>query len=325
MTSFLVFNHHSLPFESKDQAGSAIPEFLKICIESQSIGLTTLLLDESLDKNWFRLQLSEGFFWQDWYHQNMNTENKDLIRAFRSIATRQPLFSVDNIGDDPDLFEVRLKGDDSYSALRAAVWYNAPVTSFPTRNPWNTSPLEVEANLIKPDTTLTSWLCRIRNFYSIAAFKDAKEEILKKRNLGIQTAKQLYEKRKDLYPFICFCGKTEQQLSYWSYSAAMFDQVKESLTALNLFCEKWHDGQFSVYTNDHLIAAGLNHKVSGESKSVLSNQALRREREFWLPTGNKKVFENHIKLSNGFRIHFFPDNESKTIFVGYIGPHLRLR
>ena len=30
-------------------------------------------------------------------------------------------------------------------------------------------------------------------------------------------------------------------------------------------------------------------------------------------------------LCNGYRLHFYPDSDTKKVYVGYIGPHLRLK
>jgi hypothetical protein len=62
--------------------------------------------------------------------------------------------------------------------------------------------------------------------------------------------------------------------------------------------------------------------VSGESKNVKNNPKLKKERIFFLPNGTKQFFEKHIKLSGGFRLHFYPDETQKKIYIGYVGPHL---
>lgn len=325
MSSFLIFNHHALPFESKGRASSAIPEFLKICLRSQSLGLSTILIDESVDTGWFRLKLANGFFWQDWYNQNNDNEHKDLIRAFRLILTRQPFFSSEDNGDELEFFEVQLNGRDSYPALRAAVWHEAPIASFPTRSPWDNSPVEVQVNKLEPDGQLTSSVCSITNFYSISVLEEMENEILGTRDALIRSGKEILKRQKDLYPHVEFCGKAEQQLSQWSFSNTILEQAKESFKILSYFGLKWKQGEIAAYSDQGLVYLGLNHKVSGESATVLLNRNLRKEREFWLPNGRKEVFEKHIKISNGFRIHFFPDNQSRLIYVGYIGPHLRLR
>lgn len=325
MSRFLIFNHHSLPYESKSVACSEIPLFLKMCIRLQSIGLSTILVDETIDKNWFRLKLSNGFYWQDWYNKYKNSGHIDLVRAFRSISTRQPFFPLRDIMDDQDLFEVIFNNNISFSALHAAVWYEEPVASFPTRDPWNKSPIDVIVNRLSTDSHLMSTTFSIINFHSISVVDSMTAEITQRRNLDIQSGKEILEKRKLLYASIEVCGKAEQQLAEWSFSHTILDQVKATLSALNSFSEKWQHHQIDKYSDDGLFALGLGHPVSGESANVIQDPSLRKEREFWLPEGRKVLFVKHVKIAKGFRIHFFPDTDTRKIYVGYIGPHLKLR
>lgn len=325
MSPIIVFNHHSLPFDSPDLAKLAIPEFLKICIKAQTLGFLTILMDESVDKTWFRLQIAKDFFWQDWYNQNNNSANIDLIRAFRSISTRQPFFSSEDIGIDLDLFEVNLNEDSSYTALRAAVWYDAPITSFATRVPWDSSPIDVQINTIDVNSDFRTTTYGITNFCSLKFLQSVKSHILQERDIAIRSGREVYINRQEYYSSLCFCGRTEEQLLNWSHNTTLLAQVRESLTVLNSFGKAWKDAEVTEYSDKGVQNAGLSHRVSGESASVLTNPSLRKEREFWLPTGIKVVFEKHIKISNGFRIHFYPDNECRIIYIGYIGPHLRLK
>jgi hypothetical protein len=117
MTPCLVFNHHSLPFATANDADNAIPNFLKVCIKSQNVGLATIIVDETVDRDWFRLELSEGYFWQDWHRKNQYGGSRDIIRAFRSLATRQPFFSTEDIENGVDLFEVSLNKKKKGSRL----------------------------------------------------------------------------------------------------------------------------------------------------------------------------------------------------------------
>jgi hypothetical protein len=76
------------------------------------------------------------------------------------------------------------------------------------------------------------------------------------------------------------------------------------------------------YTHNTLRSIGIPHQVSGEKETVRNDPRLRKVREFWLDSGEKVLFENHIKLSSGFRIYFYPDPNQRRIHVGYIGRHL---
>lgn len=327
MTAYLVFNHHSLPFESREEADKALPDFLKLCLRAQNIGIDTILVDDAMDKTWFRLELCRQYFWQDWHNKIQSSDDKiamEQVRAFRSIATHQPFFSTKDIKDNVDLFEVSLDGDTSFSALRAAAWHEAPLAGFPTRPPWLDSPLTVVVEELDPSGEISRRTLDLTNFFSLNIFEQCRHFLLEKRNALIRSGRALYDEKEQLFPGLTFCGKAPQQLRHWSAEPSILNQVKEALTVLNHFSGVWGDSAYPEYRHDVLQDLGLNHEVSGESRSILNNRRLRAEREFWLPTGEKEVFQNHVKLNKGFRLHFFPDHHSKTIYIGYIGPHLRI-
>ncbi|MGK5094763.1 hypothetical protein WDW89_22485 [Deltaproteobacteria bacterium TL4] len=324
MTPCLVFNHHSLPFDASDAANQSVPDFLRICLKAKQMGFSMILVDESIDQKWFRLELAHNYFWQDWYGVNRNGENKDIIRAFLSIATRQPFFSEKDIDEGLELFDVRFNGKTSFLALRAAAWNEAPLTSFPTRDPWTTSPLRIEVDSLNASGEIETRSQDLLNFYSIPSFENEINQFQKRINSLITSGKALYDQRTELFPNLTFCGKAPQQLNSWSASHTILEQVKEALTHLNTFTKMWKNGVYQSYSADSLRDSGLNHRVSGESETVLNTPQLRRERTFWLPEGREAIFENHVKLAKGYRLHFFPDHDSRHLYVGYIGPHLKL-
>ncbi|MDH3348283.1 MAG: hypothetical protein OEM02_09345 [Desulfobulbaceae bacterium] len=323
--TWLVFNHHSLPFDTARDADESIPDFLKICLKLNRNGLSTILVDESIDCHWFGLQLADHYFWRDWYNKYKNGLHRDMVRAFRGIATRQPFFSREDDEQGADLFEVTFKDDNSFAALYAAAWHEAPLASMPTRSPWIGSPLGVKVEQLDETGKLQGRKLDILNFYSLDNFECQYTKLSKQRNELLHSGREFYENCRNFFSHLTLCGDAPQQLRDWSTGKTILDQVKESLTRLNMFCEKWLDGVYANYQHELLRKVGLNHKVSGESKSVRGNRKLISLREFWLPEGRKEIFENHIKLSNGYRIHFFVEHQSKRIYVGYIGPHLKLK
>ena len=325
MNDLFVFNHHSLPFSHRGDVETHVPGFLKTCVKGRSIGFHSILVDDTIDTNWFRVELSPGYFWQDWYNEHNNSENIDLIRAFRTIQVNQPLFSEDDISDNVELYEVEYENSIEYSALKAASWNDSPLCSFPSNELWNKDLLPVTVRTLDADGEMEEGEEELLNFYSMEALLDHKSRLLEERNQRINNGVDLFNDWRELFPNIESCGKVREQLSHWSASGTLLSQVIESLTVLNRFTEKWQEGEVSHYSTDVLQQIGLNHRVSGESQSVSNNPALRMQREFWLPIGVKAYFEHHIKLSMGYRIHFYPDSETKKLYVGYIGPHLKLR
>lgn len=326
MSHPLVFNHHSLPLNSAEDIHPAVHEFLKLCLSTQRIGFTVILVDETVDKTWFRLELIQGYFWKDWHDQHVNDpQTKDLIRTFRRIATQQPLFSNQDHTDDVELFDAcLLKTEENLPALKAAAWHESPLLSFPTRPPWTSSPIVVLVEKLSDDGEIVNSTDELRNLYSIEQFEKEKPELQEKVQRRIRSGRELLEQSQTFYPRLCFCGKSQEQLRAWPYPISLLEQVKDALSVLNTFAENWRDGRVAGYTHGELHRFGLKNKVSGESESVRKNPKLKKEREFYLPTGEKILFENHVKFPHGIRMHFFIQPESHTVFIGYIGSHLPL-
>lgn len=68
MNEYLIFNHHSLPYDSIDTAKKSVLDFLKVCLKLRKYGFQTIIFDELL-KNWFRIELAPNYFWQNWYEE----------------------------------------------------------------------------------------------------------------------------------------------------------------------------------------------------------------------------------------------------------------
>lgn len=326
MNRTVVFNHHSLPFDSIEDADYYAIEFLKICLSAQRFGKLVILMDAAVDSSWFRIKLSKNYFWQDWYNKYKNdVSKKDQIRAFRSVSTRQPLLSIDDIKLGADLFNVYLNnGSGPFEALEAAEWNEAPLISYPTRVPWTQTPIHAILVTLGENGNLDRSEINIINLYSYEVYKDIEKKLLVRLNEAVNSGKDLFKNSKILFPYLSFCGNSNEQLQYWSGSLTILRQVKESLIALNDFTDDLQQRKRINYTHHMLVDYGMSHSVSGESDSVKQNKKLRSYREFYLPNGKKELFENHVKLSKGYRIHFFVDFENNVLHIGHIGPHLPL-
>lgn len=128
------------------------------------------------------------------------------------------------------------------------------------------------------------------------------------------TFRNLWNKRTKLFPNITLCGEVERQINLIG-GARHFNQVIEILKKFNEAVTDWTTGDFS-YKN---INQNYALRISPESTQTMS--AYGSERIFSLPTGGTRIFELHIKTGD-LRFHFYPDNITKKVFVGYIGQHL---
>lgn len=80
MTQSLIFNHHSLPLTNNQNSDEFIYNFIKLCVKLSNVGLNTILLDETVDKDWFKLKITDNYFWRDWYNKNKGNNNYKDIR-----------------------------------------------------------------------------------------------------------------------------------------------------------------------------------------------------------------------------------------------------
>jgi hypothetical protein len=322
MNQLMIFNHLSLPYESRVDADAAVLQFIRICLRANVLGLSVILFGEDVDTTWFRIELAHGYYFRDWFNRNNRDENRDILRAFRSIQTRQPFFPSEI---DVALFDVVLSDYErvSLSTLRAAVWYEAPLISFPVKLPWNSSPIRAVIQVLNNEGDLGSQETEVINIYSLSVLQELEPVLLKQQQASLIKGRDIVDNMGNAFPGVVLCGKAKEQLLSEVYPSLVFEQIRESFSAFSCFTQDWQTGQIKQYSHNALQNYGLVCEVSGESSSVGSNPNLRKLREFWLPSGRKVYFENHVKYNLGkYRLHFFPDPIDRIIYVGYIGRHL---
>jgi len=320
LNNHLIFNHHSLPYSSKELARNAVTGFLKICLKLKQYGFQIVFFEETQDKTWFRIELAPGYFWQEWYNENKKTASlKDQLRAFLSLETKYLQLSADDMASDLQSFETKLSNSyDELPILRAAIWHNCPIISYPTKEPWNSSPITINITKLEENEKLVCFEKEIINYYAIDKIDENKLQVL--QQASIVSGQELWKQSGEIFQNLCFCGDSQTQLKFFNLGESILEQVKNVLYKLDEFCNKWERGVFAIYSHENLCSLGLN--VSGESQSVRNNSKMRNEREFHLPNGEKQFFEEHVKLNCGIRIHFYPDKNNKKIYIGYIGKHL---
>ena len=96
------------------------------------------------------------------------------------------------------------------------------------------------------------------------------------------------------------------------------EQILEKLRILDKYCQDYWIGGSFIY-NDANQRVAL--KISPESDPTMNDAKKKQMRMFKLPNGKTECFELHIKTGD-LRFHFFPDNNSLKIYIGYIGTHL---
>lgn len=124
-----------------------------------------------------------------------------------------------------------------------------------------------------------------------------------------------WSKKHLLFDKLVFCNNVKSQIESITDSKH-FAQVLNKLKIFNdALKESWNSGDFSYkkITRDYSLI------ISPESAGTIRKYG--NERTFQLPSGSSEIFDLHIKMGD-MRIHLFPDNTQKIIYIGYIGKHL---
>jgi len=325
MSNGIVLNHHSLPFACKEDADNGLLVFFNVLKVCRVAGLKILLVDEGQDKSLMGLELSNGYFVRNWYASASKVaELADWCRFLKSLETKQPLFEIVDIENVGDTVEVGLPGEPSGRlVLLAAFYFETFLASFTALAAWVDSHIKVW--VFDLDATPDQRDETVLNLSNDASLKAHGEELKRRRNALLDSAKDIWLQRADLFPHLTLlANQIGTALQNWSARQDVLLKARDALNVLELFCGKWRTGEYVEYRHEYLRDFGLAAEVSGESNGVNDDPKKKKERIFWLEDGRQAYCENHVKLPDGYRMHFYPDAAEKRIYVAYLGPHLTL-
>lgn len=325
MSHGVVLNHFSLPFAHKEDAVNGLLVFLKVMAACRAVGLRILILDEDQDKSLMGLELANGYYVRDWYaSSNKLGEVIDWCRLLRSLETKQPLFEKPAVAEVGDTVEVGLPGESSgKSVLLAALYLETFLISFTALTTWQASHITVWVLDLARNPDLRDEA--LLNLCDDDCLKVHEQELKRRRDVLIDSAKDIWLQRSDMFPHLTLlANQIGTSLKNWSARKDVLWKARDALNVLERFCSEWIAGNYVEYRHEYLRDLGMAAEVSGESSSVCKDSRKKKERMFWLDDGREVFCENHVKLPDGYRMHFYPDSDKKRIYVAYLGPHLTL-
>lgn len=325
MSNGIVLNHHSLPFACKEDADDGILAFFNVLKVCRTAGLKVLLVDEDQDKSLMGLELASGYFVRNWFASASRVAVlSDWCRFLRSLETKQPLFETVDIKSVGDTVEVGLPGDSSgKQVLLAAFYFETFLASFTALAAWANSHIEVW--VFELDATPDQRDEVLLNLSDSASLDVHGDELKQRRNVLLNSAKDIWLQRADLFPHLTLLpNQIGTSLQGWSARPDVLLKARDALNVMESFSNKWLAGEYVEYRHQYLRDLGLAAEVSGESDSVNNDPKKKKERMFWLDDGRQVYCENHVKLPDGYRLHFYADAANKRIYVAYLGPHLTL-
>ena len=325
MSNGIGLNHHSLPFASKEDADNGLLAFFNVLKVCRTAGLKILLVDEGQDKSLMGLELSKGYYVRNWFASASKVaELTDWCRFLKSLETKQPLFETVDIESVGDTVEVGLPEEGSGKpVLLAAFYFETFLASFTALAAWANSHIKVW--VLDLDATPEQRDEALLNLSDSASLGVHGDELKQRRNALLSSAKDIWLQRADLFPHLTLLpNQIGTSLQGWSARQDVLLKARDALNVLESFSDKWLAGEYVEYRHEYLRDLGLAAEVSGESDSVANDPKKKKERMFWLDDGRQVYCENHIKLPDGYRLHFYADAANKRVYVAYLGPHLTL-
>jgi hypothetical protein len=325
MSNGIVLNHHSLPFASKKDADNGLLVFFNVLKVCKTAGLKILLVDEDQDKSLMGLELTRGYYVCNWYASASKIgELVDWCRFLKSLETKQPLFEKLDIDSIDNAVEVGLAGEDTgKQVLLAAFYFETFLASFTASTTWVNSHIKVW--VFELGSTPEQREEALLNLSDSTSIETHGDELINRRNALLNNAKAIWLQRTELFPHLTLLSnQIGTSLQGWSARQDVLFKARNALNVLESFGEKWLSGEYVEYRHNYLRDLGLAAEVSGESDTVNKDSKKKKERMFWLDDGRQVYCENHVKLPNGYRMHFYADSENKRIYVAYLGPHLTL-
>lgn len=322
MSNFeLVFNELSLeqPSTTIEEARYRMSHFIQTIAAATGKKYKLKLVIE--DAEFYDRQLAPGYSVTRWFNdKELSQTQKEQKNLFMKFVSNRP----DLIGcnDDRELFMNCSWQCNQAIGLCKALSLDTIAISVPSA-PWdNVSYVQV---LVKELSDDGDWLPdRLANVLHVSSPEHLEEHAewielrLKaeknQRLQQIQTGDDVWTKRSLFHPALEFCAGVEQQLHHHNPQREHIKAIRLRLYYLQQYCQQWISGRF-----DYKKLAG---NASPESEATLENKEYKQKRTFLCPDGQERLFRWHLKMHDGWRLHFYPDEERRKIIVGYIGPHL---
>lgn len=258
------------------------------------------------------IELAPGYPVARW--RNDSTVNREERTFFRTLTSKAPFWTdvAEEIKGNFDLSQVWHQGEEA-KGLGFAVVIDALAVSLISEARWDCSRLELEVRRFDENEDLIDERLEIIHASRSNHVQEHSDWINNRIRSRVVNGLELWNRKDELFPNLIFCEAVSEQLQSLGAENPILQLVKNRLSELEDYCKGW---------TDEIFEPKILRNVSPESQVTLQNPKYNKERTFLCPDGKERVFSWHAKLSFGWRIYFFP-NEQRKMIVGYVGCHLK--
>ncbi|MFI5137865.1 MAG: hypothetical protein ACHQIM_08550 [Sphingobacteriales bacterium] len=315
-----MFNELSLAkVSSKELVYDILENFIRTVIRAKEIGFSEIRLHERSLPNLYQIDISHDYNIGLWL--NDGRVSRDLRDNFRAILTSTPLIKESETSEidfysRSEFYKILDNIKYQVWGLGAAFIYNTLSVSLATNDEWDKNEIKISHFYLDEKAEEKNEEAVVKHFSSFETlnshvnwYQNYQLECLKK-------SKEIWERRVEFFSNLELCEEIEKQIEKIGVSKTLF-LIIDRLKTLNDYVKHWENGDFDYQDANQTT----NLRISPESESTL--RRFSSIRKFTIPGQGKKLFDLHIKTAD-LRLHFYPDNNSKKVYVGYIGKHLRI-
>jgi hypothetical protein len=237
--------------------------------------------------------------------------DREAQRYIRALTTKAPLW--DGL---PELFDRVLEHEFHYEnqqALGLGVAYllESLAISLPSEGCWNATLLPLNASWITGDGDIEEETVCVVHASQPVHMNEHREWIQDRLRSNVRDGNDLWNRRAELLPSLMFCEAAGHRIQ--GLDPTMLHPVARRLFELQAYCDGWTEGGFDQ--------GQLPTRATPESQATLERYG--NERTFVCPDNVVRTFSWHVRLTlHAWRVHFHPDPQTRTMIIGYIGPHL---
>lgn len=272
-----------------------------------------LIDDFFLTRDILEYELSKNYTVSNWMNDSEVSSNHQQF--FRAFLGRAVYIDGKNLDGQVELYynDYLLK---SIGATFAKEYEDNPIImSVLIDSFWNIDVVEGIYTSIDISGELEEERCNTKNITICTDISGLKRKQYDDVYKNISSGQDLWEKRETIFPNLIFCNDVKKQF-YQDSEKYHIVKVMDRLSNLQKYFQENHER----YDPKEL---GMDART--ESETVKTDEKLKSERLFMLPSGEKEYFFDHIGFTGkytGGRIYFKPDVSKNICYIGYVGRHL---
>lgn len=192
-----------------------------------------------------------------------------------------------------------------------------PTISFPATE-WNSFLISADKTSICPKTEeLLKSIISIEHLGNLDDYADSWFSLFVKEDVNYKTPEEFLLFASEAFPRVIFSDSSKEALR--NLDTSKLTKLERSISILNTYClNHW---RFGCLRKSAVQDLGLF--LRDESDTTM--QKYSQERRFQNEMNEAEIFSLHFDVSDGERAYLKPLNETRSVFISYIGPHLRTK